>query len=544
MKKKPFILKNLALLALILSGFIACDKDFTSLDTDVVDSQNALHFNDSINIYPITAYNKKITPFQSNGLPVNLLGYYNDLVFGESTVNFVSQMQPSNFDPTFGDNVVLDSIILTIPFYSTNLGADDDGNISYRLDSVYGEKPFSPIKLSIFQNNYFLRSFDPNSEFNTFQKYYSNGSISETNFINPLDLEGQLLYMTDSLIPSEKQIVLTKIDTATNEPVESARLPPAIRIKLDSLSNPYWQNLIFDKEGQPELSNRNNFIDYFRGLYFKVEPMGTNGSLMQLNFGSSNANLTIYYTSDVPVSGSETETIQREGTFVLNFSGNLINIFNNNLTPIPNGDPINGDEKLYLKGGEGSMAIINLFNGDENGNSPEFTQFKNAFKEGGVIKRLVNEAYIEFYVDQSSTMQIEEPNRIYLYNLETNLPLIDYFLDQTTSPTTLSAKLDHLSPLTRVDDDPNGQGIKYKIRITEHINDLATKDSTNVKLGLAVISEVNTIGQFNFLNQDGVLNKIPAGTILSPKGTVLFGNNTTNEDKKLKLTVYYTEPDN
>jgi len=107
--------------------------------------------------------------------------------------------------------------------------------------------------------------------------------------------------------------------------------------------------------------------------------------------------------------------------------------------PIPGGDSVNGDEKLYLKGGEGSMAIINLFNGNAQGNSTEFTQFKNDFKDGVVARRLVNEAYLEFFVDQS-IVQGDEPDRIYLYDIENNTPLIDYFLDQSVSNLTINDK--------------------------------------------------------------------------------------------------------
>ncbi|NOY47940.1 MAG: DUF4270 domain-containing protein, partial [Chlorobi bacterium] len=389
-------------------------------------------------------------------------------------------------------------------------------------------------------------------------KYFSNGATSQSSSINPLDLEGQLLYVNDSLVPSNKQILLTEIDTVTNEPVVTDRLAPAIRVHLDNPNETYWQDLFFNKEGEPELSNQNNFADYFRGLYFKAEAMDVNGSLMQLNFTSAEANITLYYTSEIPILGSDTETIQEAGTFTLNFSGNLVNLFNNNFITIPVGDAINGDEKLYLKGGEGSMAIIDLFNGeieDSNGIlSPAFEVLKNTYRKvdenGSFIKesngnfimnRLVNEAYLEFFVDQS-IVQGNEPNRIYLYDMDNNTPLIDYFLDQSVSNLTINAKINHLEPLVRVDDDPNGEGIKYKIRITEHINNLIIRDSTNVKLGLVVTSNVGAIAPFNLLDENDII--VPSGTILSPKGTVLFGNNTTNEDKKVKLTIYYTEPDN
>ena len=159
MKKKNILSKNIALLALILSLFIACEKDFSSINSDVVNSENTTHFGTDVVTYPVITYNSTIEAFQSNNLPLNLLGYFNDVIFGSSTANFVSQMTPSAYDPSFGENVQLDSVILTIPYLSTLTNTDADGNSTYRLDSIYGNRE-SSIKLSVYQNNYFLKSFD------------------------------------------------------------------------------------------------------------------------------------------------------------------------------------------------------------------------------------------------------------------------------------------------------------------------------------------------------------------------------------------------
>jgi len=88
--------------------------------------------------------------------------------------------------------------------------------------------------------------------------------------------------------------------------------------------------------------------------------------------------------------------------------------------------------------------------------------------------------------------------------------------------------------------------VKYKIKITEHINNILLKDSTNTKLGLVFAHNINLIQNLDVFGttNESDLNKVPVGTVLSPKGTVLYGNNTTNSDKKLKLEIYYTEPDN
>jgi hypothetical protein len=538
MKKRTIILKNIALSIFIIGGLVACNIDFASVDSDVINPDIATNFTTDFEEYPIITYNKKVGPVKTNGLTSYLLGYNSDPVYGTSTSNFVSQMTLASFNPTFGENVVLDSVVLTIPYFSELIETDSIGNSTYSLDSIFGN---TPIKLSIFKNNFFLRDFNPDSEFNTKQSYFSNGSISSTSVINQSALEGQLLYENDQFLPDENQIRLTVIDTATNEPVVSTKLAPAIRIKLDNPNNNFWEDLIFNKEGEIELSNQNNFTDYFRGLYFKTEATDINGTLMMLNLGTVNSHLTLYYTSDSADTSTETTRIAK--TVVLNFGGNQVNIFDNDFITIPDGDPINGDENLYLKGGEGSMAIINLFNGDADGNSPEFEEFKNKYidQETGKLKRLVNEAFIEFFVNQN-LIQGKEPERVYLFDLNNNFALIDYVLDQSTTSST--SKLEHLVPLERVDDDPNGEGIKYKIRITEHLNNLISRDSSNVKLGLVVTTNVASINLFEVQNDNAFLRALPEGAILSPRGTVLYGNNTTNTAKKATFKIFYTEPEN
>src|SRR5690606_10800762 len=159
-------------------------------------------------------------------------------------------------------------------------------------------------------------------------------------------------------------------------------------------------------------------------------------------------------------------------------------------------------------------------------------------------KRLINEANLVFYVDQSLT-QGQEPDRIYIYDAKNNIPLLDYSFDSADN-----GRINHLGKLQHVSDDENSQGVKYKIKITEHIKNLLLKDSTNVSLGLAVSTNVNiegSVAQGSILNSDNnSIKKLPISSILSPKGTVLFGNNTsgTNENKKLYLEIFYTEPNN
>ncbi len=540
MKNKTIALRNLAFLALITSFFIACDKDFATIESDIVNNNNATNFDGLSRKLDVIAYTKALPPVQTNDLPINLLGVYNDPVYGQTTASVVSQLRSSLIDPDFGDNVLLDSVVLSIPYFSTAIENTEEGETIYELDSVIGD---SPMKLSIYESNYFLRDFDPSSSINDQQIYYSDQSTG-TSPINDSQLEGTLIYTKNAFIPDSRQIILTNTDGDV-----TGRSAPALRIPFTTSDEiEYWQEKIINKEGEPELSNVNNFNDYFRGIYFKAEATSGTGSLSLLNFASSNANITLYYTRDNSLSTGD----PIQSTFILNFTGNRANFLSNDFV-FPTSDEIQGDEKLYLKGGEGASAVIKLFEGENIDddiliNSSE--SFKNEFVEmdedGKFIKskKLVNEANLVFYVDQSSLGNIDEPERVYIYDMKNNSPFIDDFFDTASTGSPLNSRTGHLGRLER---DENGDGLRYKIRITEHINNMLIRDSTNVDLGLVVSGNINLENNsqdFDILNSDESNDKIPVSSIITQRGTVLFGNNTMDEEKKLYLEIFYTEPNN
>ena len=536
---------------LLVSLFItSCEKDFASFDSEVINSDNAINFSTNSVEYSLTSRSEMVNPVQTNNLPSFLLGSYNHPQFGRSNSSFVGQMVPSEYNHDFGDNVVLDSVVLTIPYYSRGIDSSEEGDITYEIDSVYGD---SPIKISVYRNNFFFRTFDPFSDFNTSQSYFSNGSLSVEEVIDSGQLEGELLFEIDDFVPSSDQINLTQIDTAGN-PYVAQRIAPALRFKLNNPNENFWESNFFENEGDQVLTNEPNFKEFFRGLYIKVES-SSDGSMMLLNFASSNTKLTIHYTSDNTNIGDsdtgsvdEIETNQHE--YVMNFSGNLINLFENEtVVDVDLMDQTNGNENIFLRGGEGIISTIDLFSGttisDDGEEISEFDLFKDFFYDeiSDEPIRIINEAYIEFFVNQGFSNN-DEPERIYLYNYEQNSALIDYFLDQSVSSLSINAKINHLEPLVRdsLDDD---RGIKYKIRITEHLNNLILRDSTNAKLALGVISDVASVQNFKILGDNSEIEnkRLASGVILSPKGTILHGNLSSDIEKRPKIKIYYTEPE-
>ena len=316
---------------------------------------------------------------------------------------------------------------------------------------------------------------------------------------------------------------------------------PGIRIKL---SNDFWQEKIINQEGSDVLSNVNNFNAYFRGVYFKAEPLNGSGSLVGFNLNNANAGIVLHYSRDPFTEGGDGE----QSTYGLDFGDIITNFIENDFTTeIPNGNPQEGDERLYLKGGEGSLAVIKLFDGEDENGISNFEKFKSDFanynngKFDG-FKRLINEANLIFYVDQD-LVQGEEPNRLYLYDLNNATPLSDYFTDVLNSAVPEVSVPNHLGILQRETDEIGGKGIRYKMKITSHIRNLIENDSTNVALGLAVSLNVNlengsNQGQVQDVNDDNAL--VPLSSIMSPRGTILHGGNSEDLEKRLFLEIFYT----
>jgi len=534
------ILPKIGAILLFIITVASCDEDFNSIGGEIIGDPGLLSKLDES--FTVISYSRKNAPVQTNNLPINQMGVYNDNTFGKSTSNYLTQLLMSTTNPIFADElgqeIVLDSVILYMPFFHQSEGEGDE--ITYTLDSVYGN---SPIKISMFESNFFLREFDPDSGFEDPQLYYSNQGPEFENFL------GENLMTLEDFVPSNEGYLLTVTTTVvgddgeTVEEIDSTYVAPGIRVDLPL---DFFQEKIFDKEGEPELNNNNNFKNYFRGLYFKVSSDTENGSLFKFN--PSTSSITMYYhfvREDVDENGTPTtEVINSE--YELNFGGVDLNTFENELpsgieSAISNPNIEEGEENLYIRGGDGILTVINLFGEDldDNGVSDEL----EILREKAWI---VNDANLKFYVDQSKIEGgVTEPERITIYNLINNTILADYLIDPTSGNSPVDAYTNHLGRLERDSDD---NGVSYKINISSHISNLINKDSTNVPLGL-IVSQNVLVNGFQKLETSQTPNPdlptietAPRNSVFAHEGTVLFGNNTSNEDKKLKLQIYYIEP--
>ena len=196
----------------------------------------------------------------------------------------------------------------------------------------------------------------------------------------------------------------------------------------------------------------------------------------------------------------------------MNLTGNQINILKQDPCH-QNLGVLNSDsedlKRVYLRGGEGIMMEIDLFD-DGTGND-----ILGEIKSNGWF---TNEANLTMYIDKEAIDMSEylRAIRLFLYDIESKAPVVDYFIDQSQGQKPKDQKEVH-SGLIEIDEDK--KGIKYKIAIAEHVKNIIRNDSSK-KLALVVTSDITNAVNTELKNIDE-LEYIPISSVINPLGTIL-----------------------
>lgn len=521
----------------------SCDKDFNAIGDDLIGDD---HFGLESEKYDVLAYNQEVTPIQSNSLTVNALGIYDNPVLGTTTANYTTQVALAAYAPSIGESPVIQSVVLSVPYFSHITATNLDGSSTYALDSIYGA-PEGKLKLSVYESGVQMRAsyFDGG---NQFAQLYNTDMDTDTGvpeYINfdtkkvgsRLNTGGVL--ENDQFFFDAKQI--TDVTTTDGKEV-TTKVAPEMRLNLD---NAFFQSKILSAPAA-KLATADVFQEYFRGLYFQVERSGSDPSNMAL-MDFTKGKITIKYKAKTDIT-TDGETVE-DRTLVINLTGSTASLLkdaksSDYATAIQNPNPA-GDERLFLKGGQGSLAVLEL-----NGLAAKLEEIR-------ANKWLVNEANLVFYID---TLQMaktadgstdikkmaKEPKRVYLYDLDNNLPIVDYATDGSTSITTdprmtkvIYGGIVNVNSTTK-------RGSYYKIRLTNHIRNIIKNASAkNVRLGLVAIDDISITASNKLKLKNSVISEAPRSTVITPVGTVLYGGNSSSTiptGKKLQLEIYYTKP--
>jgi hypothetical protein len=560
---------KLLFLVSIITLFASCDKDFNEIGSDVIGVDHFGLIQDTTKT--VIAYNQATGSVETSNLTLNSLGYYNNPFFGKTRASIVSQVLLDTVNQTIGSLPTVTKVELSLPYFSHLVATDaTTGNHTYELDSVHGyvttdsKKVFNKIKLSVYESNYYLRDYDASLGFQNAQKYYSGATSDFDANKNPNRLNDDTdASQNDAFLYSADEIKTYK--TVDGVEVVDTRSVPGMRLKL---RNQFFQDKLFGAGASGKLANNNAFKEYFRGLYFKVDNSAISpnqGSLALLNIRLGK----IIVTYNVTVTSSTGIVTIKEKKFGISLGGSSVNLLENDYTTqytsgvTSNSNVTTGAYNLYPKGGDGSMTVIELFDKTDIKGWDKLTgrfvlgqnnvsdQLEDIRHPADNKNLLVNEANLTFYVDKTKMAGAAEPNRIYLYDLNNHLPIIDYYFDNSVASNAKLNKNIHGGILERetASSIVDKRGIKYKIRLTNHLRNLISKDSTNVRLGLVVTESIANTTNSQLKNTTTGVNpfsKIPTASVINPLGTVLFGNNIPRVDinyaKRLKLEIYYTKP--
>lgn len=513
------------ILSIALGIFVACEEDYNISGSELIGNENLI--SDPDTSYSVSAYSKQLKGLRTNVRSLDetgVFGYYKDPVFGSMRVNYLAQMRMDRNAPSFGENAVVDSVRLYLPYYGRTRVNDIGTDTIFELDSIFNNKP---MQIEIFESNYFLMQLDPNTGFETAKAYYTN---QEEMIENNL---GQKIGELSKFIPDNRHIILVE---GEGEDKKDEKLDPGLYMDL---SPSFFQQKIIEAAGTDDLVSAEAFNNYFRGLYIKAQPLNGEGSYFLFN--NSRAYVKMYYSFDV-VSETEDgkeETTRNNSEFKFDFnSSSKLNFIEKDLNPQLQQALVSSSEdqtSLYIQGGEALISVIELFGEDTDGSG-----VADELELLRLDKPIVNEANLVFHVDNNALgASYQEPERIVLYDLESGEVLIDYNLDATASANSLDTKIIHLGRLQKDDD---GNGISYKLRLTNHISELINNEKENVKLGLAVIANINSIDILSVSEQenDEFIGGVLSGVLFSPRGTVLHGPKSPEVAKRLKLELYTT----
>lgn len=502
-------LKYFGLFSLVFFTLISCEKEIESIGVNLVDSNN---FSTNKFISEVITTNINIERVPTNGAQQYLLGVYSDKEFGKLKASIVTQLSlPLITDEyTYGTNAKIDSVIMSIPYQSTAEDDYSDGKPKFSIDSVFGNTD-TEFQLNVYELKTFLNTLDPEDPTKN-AVYYSDKVFEkgETPFYS-----GNFKINPDDTVSYINRYLADGITVFDKDTIKEDSKKPLIKLPLDE---DMIKQIFVDNANDAGFDSYNDFIHYFRGFYIEAKELTTDNSHL-ISLDMSNSKMTIYYSNDEDEAAEEDlnengingeQGIRIKHDYEFSFGSLKTNVIERDYTVSHE----SGEERLYLQGAAGSMATVEMFSNED------LAELQNK-------NWLINEANLSFYVDQNASSDIL-PEQLYVYNYSDNEQILD-ILSSGGSLSSIGGTLER---------DDDGNPYRYVIKITDYISELLKSDEPLdlVKLGIKVYNPED-------LPTDYTDIKVPEYS-WTPKGVVLFDNNTNTGDKRVKLEIFYTELNN
>jgi len=335
-----------ALITIFLLVFNSCKKADT-VGLEVLPEEDHLQgeHTDTITVEAHIVYEDSLS---TTGTTFNILGKYNDPIFGVSKASIYTQLRLSAANPSFGTNAQLDSVVLSLTY------------AGYYADimKLAGEQSFSVHRVM-------------------------EAMLDST------------IYFSDDTLDYQKLPIGTfsgLIDTRDSVSINGINEPPQMRIRL----NDNFGNQLLSSTS---LTSDETFLTDFKGFFITATTQGLlpgQGSLLYISPASPYTKMTMYYHNDDTTA---------QGTFDFKVTASTVR-FNNFVHDYSDAYDINaqfadstlGAERLYLQAMSGLKAKIT------------FPYLNNLVANGRKIA--INKAELIFPISSGTTSRLSPPSRL------------------------------------------------------------------------------------------------------------------------------------
>lgn len=352
------IKKAVTVLSMVIFGsalLYNCEPDADTLGEQLFLDDAAQGNEKSLDIIAFNIDNNNSIRSDAGKLTYAVLGAFNEGQFGLQKASYLTQLRLSTYDPDFGTNAVVDSVVLVMkPTYAsdsvTTTTVDDNYTYSTTTEAnISAKKVVNTYPVLKFGKA--KRTFNINvNEVTEFLKGPSDTVTSNQNFA----YDAAKTLGSKEFKGSISSIAITKDGDGSALFTASV---PGIRIPLDKT---FFQDKIIAKKDQPELQDASNFIRHIKGLRISVAE--NDGYLFQ--FSPNDMELIMYYKYDKTENGVTTKT-PATYAFALGAANTHIGQYQYDragsvLGTAAVGDRVNGDEKLFAQGMGGPSIGIRV----------------------------------------------------------------------------------------------------------------------------------------------------------------------------------------
>ncbi|WBV56006.1 DUF4270 family protein [Chryseobacterium sp. Chry.R1] len=346
--KRTFAILSLAIFGSVL--LYNCEPDPDSLGEQLFLDGAAQGNEKAYEVIAFNIDNKDTIKSDATQLGSAVLGAFQEGQFGMQKASYVTQLRLSTYNPDFGTNAKVDSVVLVIkPTYaSDSLTTTTDENYVYPDGNVPAKKEVKTYPINKYGKAKATFHINVN-EVTDFLGAATDSVKSNANFAYNATVLGTKEFKgTINTVAITKDSDNSSLFTTTT---------PGIRI---SLNKDLFQEKIIDKKGKPELADASNFIRHFKGLRISVQE--NDGYLFQ--FSPNDMELIMYYKNDKVENGTNTRP-QSTYAFALGAGNSHIGQYEYDRTGSGAstgviGNRVTGDKKLYAQGMGGPSIGIKI----------------------------------------------------------------------------------------------------------------------------------------------------------------------------------------